>query len=284
MKTKIVIILIVLINLTFQSCSIQKRVYKPGYNIDFYGFQKTTKNTKSVIDSSLVSEPELQTASTENDLSNISLKKQNPFLETCDNIILKNGNEIKCKVEDIGLDVVKYKKCENITGPSYSILKKDIFMIKYANGTKDIFNEIVDSPPAQQQQQQQQPTYNDNQHKTQENITQNNNSDQYANNATKQNTTTQKKKTPVPGIIGDWIGALAFCLFFFVCIAALLGDIIIILCILLILLSIVAMILEIISNSIKRKNPEKYGKPGKGGIIIYIIMIGVPFILLLLAI
>ena len=56
-----------------------------------------------------------------------------------DIITLKSGEEVKAKVLEIGTSDVKYKKFENQTGPSYTIFKSDIFMIKYENGTKDVF-------------------------------------------------------------------------------------------------------------------------------------------------
>ncbi|MDR0711161.1 MAG: hypothetical protein LBF67_02280, partial [Prevotellaceae bacterium] len=46
-----------------------------------------------------------------------------------DIITLKNGEEIKAKVQEIGLDNVKYKKYENQAGPTYTLMKSDIFMI-----------------------------------------------------------------------------------------------------------------------------------------------------------
>jgi len=57
-----------------------------------------------------------------------------------DIIILKNGEEIKSKVIEVSSDLIKYKKWENQEGPTYSSNKSDVFMIKYINGTKDVFN------------------------------------------------------------------------------------------------------------------------------------------------
>jgi hypothetical protein len=63
----------------------------------------------------------------------------NSALFAQDIITLKNGEEIKAKVQEIGLDNVKYKKYENQAGPTYTLMKSDIFMIKYENGDKDVF-------------------------------------------------------------------------------------------------------------------------------------------------
>jgi len=65
-----------------------------------------------------------------------------------DIIILKNGDEIKATVSEIDIDVIKYKKFDNPEGPAYSIKKAEVFMIKYANGTKDVFNTPTETPVA----------------------------------------------------------------------------------------------------------------------------------------
>lgn len=56
-----------------------------------------------------------------------------------DYITLTNGDEIKSKVLEVNPDVIKYKNWANLDGPTYSITKSDVFMIKYINGTKDVF-------------------------------------------------------------------------------------------------------------------------------------------------
>jgi hypothetical protein len=63
-----------------------------------------------------------------------------------DVIITTSGDKIKAKVSEIGIDQIKYKKFENQEGPVISILKTDVFMINYENGTKDIFNSSAKLP------------------------------------------------------------------------------------------------------------------------------------------
>jgi hypothetical protein len=58
--------------------------------------------------------------------------------DSCDNIILKDGNEISGKVTEIGLNEIRYKKCTNLNGPTVVLDKTKVLMIKYPNGTKDI--------------------------------------------------------------------------------------------------------------------------------------------------
>ena len=60
-----------------------------------------------------------------------------------DIITLKNGEDIQGLVLEIGIDDVKYKKFENPNGPSYTLKKSDVLMIRYFNGNTDVF---ADSP------------------------------------------------------------------------------------------------------------------------------------------
>jgi hypothetical protein len=56
-----------------------------------------------------------------------------------DIIVLQSGEEIKAKVVAIDLTEIKYIKFENLTGPKYILDKGLVFMIRYENGTKDVF-------------------------------------------------------------------------------------------------------------------------------------------------
>ncbi len=56
---------------------------------------------------------------------------------TQDIILLKTGNEINAKVIKVGVSEIEYMK--DTTSPLYAIKKSEVFMIKYENGTKDVF-------------------------------------------------------------------------------------------------------------------------------------------------
>ena len=62
-----------------------------------------------------------------------------------DLIIKKNGDEIKSKVLEVNLSIIKYKKNDNLNGPTFEIKKSEVFIIKYENGTKDLINTIKSS-------------------------------------------------------------------------------------------------------------------------------------------
>lgn len=63
----------------------------------------------------------------------------NTNLFSQDVIFLSNGNEINAKIIKIGDSEIEYKKWNNQEGPIYTEKKSNIFMIKYQNGEKDIF-------------------------------------------------------------------------------------------------------------------------------------------------
>lgn len=65
-----------------------------------------------------------------------------------DVITLKTGEDLNVKVLKVGNTEVEYKKSDNPDGPSYSVLKNDVFMIKYQNGSKDVFNNSTNAAPA----------------------------------------------------------------------------------------------------------------------------------------
>lgn len=56
-----------------------------------------------------------------------------------DNIILKSGEELNVKITEIGNDNIKYKKTDFLEGPNYILSNTEIFMIKFSNGDKKIF-------------------------------------------------------------------------------------------------------------------------------------------------
>ena len=63
-----------------------------------------------------------------------------------DTIIMRNGEEVRAKVQEISATEIKYKKFDNQNGPLYSVFKTEVFVIKYENGNKDVFSSSEDSP------------------------------------------------------------------------------------------------------------------------------------------
>jgi len=61
-----------------------------------------------------------------------------------DVIFIKDGTELQSKVLEVLPDIVKYKVYSSLDGPTYSIYKSDILLIKYEDGRKDIFTNQED--------------------------------------------------------------------------------------------------------------------------------------------
>ena len=55
-----------------------------------------------------------------------------------DRLFFLTGDETDVKITEITSSEVKYKRMDNLDGPSFSTLKSELFMIKYANGDKEM--------------------------------------------------------------------------------------------------------------------------------------------------
>lgn len=59
-----------------------------------------------------------------------------------DIITKKNSEDISAKVIEVTSTEIKYKRFDNQSGPLFTINKSDVLMIRYENGTKDIFSDV----------------------------------------------------------------------------------------------------------------------------------------------
>ncbi len=81
-----------------------------------------------------------------------------------DIIICRNGDEIESKILKISKTEIEYKKWSNQDGPTYTLEKSEVFMIKYPNGDKDLFKET----PAKQDDANKETTAEGNKEETEE--------------------------------------------------------------------------------------------------------------------
>lgn len=136
--------------LFFSSCDIQKKVYNKGYHIDWFVKDYQYPDSKKTIAQQLKQQVFDSTNHNIKHSNSIRLKKTEELLSitginkpdsfhNCDIIFLLNGEEIDAIVTEIDIDVIKYRRCINPNGPVYTMFKSDIMMIRYKNGTKDIF-------------------------------------------------------------------------------------------------------------------------------------------------
>jgi len=155
-------ILLLLPLLLIFSCSVQKRKYQKGYH---FTWNRTANKVKEKRDSPAhnqhhkkESRPEKITSpaneypeiivAKDNHLTAKELnKKKNALIgaEPCDEIIFRDGSEVKAKLTENTDTEIRYKKCDALDGPTYIAKKSDVFMVKYANGTREVFREQASS-------------------------------------------------------------------------------------------------------------------------------------------
>ncbi|MGV3539973.1 MAG: hypothetical protein ACO1OQ_09190 [Rufibacter sp.] len=63
-----------------------------------------------------------------------------------DVIVKKNGDEIQAKILEITPSLIKFKRFDYQDGPTISLEKGEVFMVKYANGSKEVINSPASSP------------------------------------------------------------------------------------------------------------------------------------------
>ena len=151
---------ILFLTILLASCSVEKRHYTSGYHLQWKHavksespkevIAKSTQENKTVEIKKL---SEQKTSFTNNiDALIASAKKEKRILlfpdsTACDTLILRNETEIKVKVTEITPTEIKYKHCNNLTGPTYVVYRYEVSYIKYANGSLDSF--INEHAPAQ---------------------------------------------------------------------------------------------------------------------------------------
>ena len=63
-----------------------------------------------------------------------------------DLITTKKGEDIEAKILEISPKEVKYKKFSNLEGPTFTLNRSDVLMVRYENGDRDIFENETNSP------------------------------------------------------------------------------------------------------------------------------------------
>lgn len=136
------------------SSLIQKRKYRKGFFIASLNKSKKyeKKNPNQRIEEfPVLAARNLETASNEREPAVLSSpatpveiysapEKSAEQISDCDIIVLTNGEEIEAQVIEITESVVRYKKCDRLNGPTYEKNRDNIVLIRYPDGSKDMFN------------------------------------------------------------------------------------------------------------------------------------------------
>jgi hypothetical protein len=154
------------------SCSVQKRRYNKGFYVSRIHHKeaqrKTEEKTVKIVKPASVEKVETAPQvivtgdrpglfAAVSDLYDLQKNIRKTIFakageDSCDVLLFKDGSEIRAKVLEISPNEVKYKRCDNLEGPSYVSRKADLFMIKYANGSREIMKAAEPEKPM--------PTYN----------------------------------------------------------------------------------------------------------------------------
>ena len=149
MKIKKIILLLPI--LTLFNCSLQKRKYQSGYflswNKNNLSIAKNEKQKgfnvqKKEIKFNEISFEKDITTSANNKVTKIfnnTITNNLAFPDSCDEIIYKDGTEIKAKITEINTSEIRYKRCDFIDGPTFVEKQNKVFMIKYSNGKSEMF-------------------------------------------------------------------------------------------------------------------------------------------------
>lgn len=220
MKNKqlnICIKIIILLMISLASCKtnfkvinnnpIQKRKYQKGFWVK--NTSRNQKNRSDIAESPNVIPEEIYDSdyntllsSTDNSIEMLlRTKSESSDSIKCDQIILINGDEIEAKIIEITENTVKYKKCDFLDGPVYTITKSKIFKIKYSNNSQELISNTNND---------QDPEYIPNKNNT---VEQNIQEDK---NKINKNNTTQppKRKVQHPLVYWGWLSSGAGLVFF----------------------------------------------------------------------
>ena len=137
------------------SCTVQKRKYQKGFYVNWNNHK--TRQEAPVTKAEKPVPPKQNNTNVLQSLNDVdnalpehaakTLKFSDPGKtafslradgDSCDVLVFKDGSEIKGKVMEVGLNEIKYKRCDTPDGPMYISKKSELFMIKYANGTREV--------------------------------------------------------------------------------------------------------------------------------------------------
>jgi hypothetical protein len=150
---------------TLVNCTVQKRSHRNGYYVCWNKKANQPLKTSRLLRSEQTNvvtpivnakaevkneqAPLFASSAKSADLVKTPLRIRSLVIEkdTCGDLItLRDGNEINAKVIEVGADEIKYKRCDNIDGPLFTVKTDNVFMIKYISGAKEVFEkkEVAD--------------------------------------------------------------------------------------------------------------------------------------------
>ncbi len=163
-------LLLVMMTILFSNCSVQKRKYRSGFYVSTIKSHALTSDKASSRSAKVLINTTQQhaqregtkasaqqemglTASVNNagceHTQKLSIQPLPLVEDSCgDKIVFLDGEEVLCRVIEVGTTNVMYKACDNLDGPLFTRAKQKIFMIKYQNGSKEVIKQKTTTPVA----------------------------------------------------------------------------------------------------------------------------------------
>ena len=163
------LILIALV-VSISSCSVKKRTYRSGYYINWTFHKQKAKESvepekeiaknkekNTHVDSNSTRIVKVEKPKEENYLASVVKgllkidKKPKPSFVNDDNcgdlLVLRTDEIVKVKVLEITDETIKYKRCDNLTGPTFIVSKSKVREITYTNGYTEYFTNTASAIP-----------------------------------------------------------------------------------------------------------------------------------------
>jgi hypothetical protein len=146
---------------------VEKRRYQKGFYVARSGAtKKTTKKEKAAakpvssplreeVQGKVHTEPLYASASQKQEPQQVtSASKKDlakPPDDSCDVIMLRNGETVRARVTEIGLSEIRYWKCTMQDGPLFVVLKAEVLKIRYHTGREESFSQETGVPATDQE-------------------------------------------------------------------------------------------------------------------------------------
>jgi hypothetical protein len=163
--------LVVLSLVVLTACSVQKRRYQKGLYVDWHSSsrQESAQNSHHIRDSRPVKstvtvkayhpsarvDDQLDETSVASAGKSLSLppsvlkrkfRKSDP--DSCDRIIMRNGEERDGRIIEITPTLVRYRKCTAESDVVYAIARSEVSRIKYASGIDEVLSAAPSPAPS----------------------------------------------------------------------------------------------------------------------------------------
>jgi hypothetical protein len=143
------IIIFASILLSLFACSLEKRVHSKGYHLKISANKTASSAAKYAEDDKVTKRAVSDSKQNIRTINPVSIDQvgavlsiqNNPDSLECDIIVFRDGEEKECIVKEITDTEIKYVRCTNPTSLAYYTNKSRVFMIKFADGTKEVFKE-----------------------------------------------------------------------------------------------------------------------------------------------